>query len=162
LASFGDDALPQLAVLRHAVEEVEVAAGRERLPFAGHDRDARVGVGVELREESREAEVQLVVDRVELLRARQAHDAHRAVGIDAGRSYSIVAPLARALRPSAGRGSESRRCSSGWPVALLGGLRNMHSSTATNLDAASAVAAAYSLGKEHGQAAGSWVVDGNT
>ena len=64
-----------VAVLGHAVEEVEVAAGRERTALAGDHRDARVGVGAELREQLREAEVQLVVDRVELLGPRQPHDA---------------------------------------------------------------------------------------
>ena len=120
LAALGDHVAAQRAVVRHAVEEIEVAAGRERAPFAGDDRDARVAVGAELREDAGQAEVQLVVDRVELLGARRA--ARSAPGRRprrgrrrGGRSPSDDSLFARAvvLRPSAGRGSASRRCSSG-------------------------------------------------
>ena len=54
LAAFGDHVAAQRAVVRHAVEEVEVAARRERAALAGDHRDARVGVGAELREQPRE------------------------------------------------------------------------------------------------------------
>ena len=39
LTAFGDHVAPQRAVVRHAVEEIEVAAGRERAPLTGDHRD---------------------------------------------------------------------------------------------------------------------------
>ena len=68
LAAFGDHVAAQRAVVRHPVEEIEVAARRERAPLAGDDRDARVGIGAQLREQPRQPEVQLLVDRVEVAR----------------------------------------------------------------------------------------------
>ena len=90
LAALGDHVVPQRAVLRHAVEQVEVAAGRERAALAGDDGDARVGVGAQLREQLREPEVQLVVDRVELLGTRRGARCGRAVGLDADDVGQVV------------------------------------------------------------------------
>ena len=111
LPTLRDHVASQRAVLHHPVEEIEVAAGRERAPFAGDDRDARVGVGAEQREDAGQPQVQLLVHGVELVRTGEPHDAHRAVGLDAnhvGKGVVHGSPL-RARARSGRRQAEDPR-----------------------------------------------------
>ena len=63
-------------------EVVEVAAGRERPAVAGEHHGPGLAVEADLREQVGEPLVQVVVDGVEVVRAVQADDADRAVGLD--------------------------------------------------------------------------------
>src|SRR5262249_58895010 len=76
LAALGDHLVSQRAVVRHSVEQVEVAACGERPSLTGDHRGACVGVLGQLREQPGQPEVQLVVDRVELFGPAEVHDAH--------------------------------------------------------------------------------------
>ena len=90
LPALRDHVASQRAVLRHPVEQIEVAAGRERAPFTGDDRDARVGVRAEQREETGQSQVQLLVHGVELVGTGEPDDPHRAVGLDADHAGKAV------------------------------------------------------------------------
>ena len=92
-----------VGVLGELVEVGEVAAGRERAAVAGEDDGARVGVGVELREQLGEAVVQLVVGGVELLGPVEADDADGAVGLDLDLGGQVVVVMMRAAPGCGGR-----------------------------------------------------------
>ena len=100
--------------LGHPVEEIEVAAGRERSPFAGDDGNAGVVVRAQLREETGDCKVQLVVHGVELVRTHEPDDPHRSVDVDADDAREVVVHrssffvVVGPLSPSAGRGSAWR------------------------------------------------------
>jgi hypothetical protein len=74
--------LAQGVVADELVDVVEVAARREGAAVAGEDGDPCVEVGVQLREETGQRAVELMVGGVELVGSVQADDPHRAVGLD--------------------------------------------------------------------------------
>ena len=74
--------MAQRPVLGHAVQQAEIATGRECSPLTGDDGDARLGVGAQLGKDLCQAAVQLVVHGIELVGPGEAHDAHRAIGFD--------------------------------------------------------------------------------
>ena len=126
LAALGDHARAEREVVRHPVEEIEVATGRERASFPGDHRDARIGVGTELGEQPGEREVQVLVDRVELLGSRQADDAHRTVGLDADHVREVVVHAARPPLGTA-RPALERPCDIGWLTGPADLRRAVHS-----------------------------------
>jgi hypothetical protein len=68
LAALPDHVVAQSPVAHHPVKQIEVATGGERTSLTGDHRRARVAIGAQLREHPGQREMQLVVDRVELLR----------------------------------------------------------------------------------------------
>src|SRR5262249_60697114 len=70
LPALAERVTAQHAVLRHPIEEVEVAAGAERPALTGDHRDAGVRVRGELRKDPGQRAMQRVVGGVELLGTR--------------------------------------------------------------------------------------------
>ncbi len=76
LPTVGQGLAPQHRITGQFIQIGEVPAGRERPAVAREHHGAHLVVGIDLREQTRQPGVQLVIGGVQLLGAVQPHDAH--------------------------------------------------------------------------------------